>query len=102
MSVSAKRIAGIVARHLGEDADDELYAKAMSHICDGYPPACSIAHTCLHDGDCFAGRQDIAAARAIEKAAASEQGGVRALMLSAARAVRKGQVTTGGEILSFP
>lgn len=96
-----KRIAGLVERHLGEDADDELYAKAMTSICDGHPPACSLAHTCLQDGDCFAGRQDITAARAIEKAAAEQEGGVKSLMLAAAQAVRRGDVNCGAAVLPF-
>ena len=97
-----KRIAGRIERHLGETADDDLFAKAMTSICDGFPPACSQAFTCLHGGDCFAGRQDISAARAIEKAALSEEGGVKSLMLAAAHALRKGDVKAGAEILTFP
>lgn len=37
---------------LAENASPEAYAAAMVK-CQGYPPSCSDACECLHDGDCF-------------------------------------------------
>lgn len=89
MAVTA-RIRDKVQRHLGEDADDDLFAHAMTHICEGYPPACSAAFTCIYDGDCFKGDPAVAAARAIEGLAEKHDGTVRQYILSAARMVRNG------------
>jgi len=37
---------------LSPNASDEAYAEAMM-ACQGYPPACSSAGECYHDGACF-------------------------------------------------
>ena len=37
---------------LAENASDEAYAEAMV-ACQGYAPACSDAHECIYEGECF-------------------------------------------------
>ena len=86
------RIAGIVEKHLGPDASDVLFAKAMTYDCDGFPPDCSFYHTCLQGGDCFRKRPHIAAAKLIEKLAISHEGVIKTALLSAANGLRTGVV----------
>ena len=88
-----------IEKHLGKNADDELYAKAMAHICEGYSPDCSYHHTCLHNGDCFdTSKPHINAAREIEKVAATKSGKVASYMLAAARELRSGGIYLGAHI----
>ncbi|AVA13833.1 hypothetical protein C3E99_08295 [Sphingopyxis sp. MG] len=90
-------------RHLGLEADDDLFAKAMVSICDGFPPDCSYAHTCLHDGDCFkSGNPALRAARVIEAMASRAEGSERVHILAAARWLRQDGASIGSaEVLPF-
>lgn len=89
MGLAAKRISDKIARHLGPDADHELYGKAMAEICDGFPPDCSYHQTCLYDGECFRPCANREAARLIEKLAKDEaRDSVRIILQRAASVVR--------------
>ena len=87
------RIRSKVERHLGPDADDDLFAKAMTFICEGFPPDCSHAATCLHDGDCFAGEPSVAAARLIDGLARKHDGATQSYLFAAATAIRNGKIS---------
>lgn len=58
---------------LKHDASPEAYAEAMVR-CQGYPPSCSDACECLHEGMCFTGsaRGFKAARKAISDLVANE------------------------------
>lgn len=98
--IAGRRIADKVERHLGPDADDELFAIAMTKICDGFAPECSYHFTCLLGGDCFKSRPDIAAAKVIEAAAGKEVGAVRAYLLAAAHEIRAARIYRGAKVVS--
>lgn len=98
--IAGRRIGDKVERHLGPDADDELFAIAMTKICDGFAPECSYHFTCLRDGDCFKSRPDIAAAKVIEAAAEKEVGAVRAHLLAAAHEIRAARIYRGAKVVS--
>ena len=87
------RILDKVQRHLGENADDDLFAKAMTEFCEGFPPDCSHAFTCLHGGECFRGDPAIRAARVVSMAAAKHDGAVSAYLHAAAAAIRSGSIS---------
>ena len=98
-----KSLEAKIEKHLGCEADDGLFAYAMTHICEGYPPACSIAETCMHDGDCFdSSKPHINAARLIEKASDEKPLKVRQYMEAAARALRNGDIYLGASVHEFP
>lgn len=102
MGVAARRIEDKVARHLGPDADDELYAIAMTKICDGFPPDCSYHQTCLQDGDCFKPCANREAAKMVEALAKQEtRDSVRILLRRAAAAIRADRLTRDN-LCEFP
>ena len=103
MSAPTKRIVGIIERHLGPDASDELYAKCMTSICEGYSPDCSYHHTCMHDGDCFRPDYNLQAARLIDGLARKENNpGIKQYLTKASAAIRDGTIKVGTDPLQFP
>lgn len=89
-----------IERYLGPDADDDLFAKCMADICQGYGPDCSYHHTCMHGGDCFDGKPRTKAAKLLS-GLKGETPKVEAILRAVERDVRDGKYDQDATVLKF-